>query len=753
MIALLLLVAAGSIAASWTQAGYDPARTGEIPFQGPATNDTALEVQFPGTVRGTPVLEDDTAYVVTEANEHWREDLSEDALWRLNVSTGEKERVMDLPLSGHGFLTPDQQLLLQATDREIVALEVPEGSEAWRAAAFEGLLEESDLRRQYGQPVFEDGLAYVPIIAYEAASNPENEDQWLPTRWFFGAVAVDLQSGDVTQQWVRQMAPPEQADEQPVVDVPSVPVQGQEERLPGGNPTLTVGQDRVFVYLQTYASSSNNPIDVGGYASSVRYELWGLDKASLTTQWHETDTTNNRVSLDQVGYLPGAEWTQVWCCGAAVSDPARVYIRLDDPMAMNPATGEENWRTPSGESDEFEARGALGMGLREGTVIGTSTQTVYRFDAATGEVYWERVRRDSEPGAEGHGVGTVVTDEERTYVQTMLFSGEHPAAGYGIDARDLQTGDLEWTWRNIPEAGVSGGRSGGPAFGDGFFAWGGWDGVLHVIGETAASPTPTVEASTEYPKAGEPVTVDLSGSQAGAQGPVTEYRVDWGDGTVTDWQQDPALSHVYEEEGDVEATVQVGNEANQTASKVLTFHVGEEKPAEPTWLSERFEQDNQDMTFGVIGIALALGGGVITAGRRYRKRSNLEDELKGLEEGFKETKDHPTECEAFLDNRKARARSLAIDGRLKEDQVGIIENRAEELRGKLRSGMLDERFQFLPHGMVQSLKRMLSDGRINGWERDTLEDLLDRDETLNEAQKERVRGLLERWSTDEEASP
>jgi hypothetical protein len=277
---------------------------------------------------------------------------------------------------------------------------------------------------------------------------------------------------------------------------------------------------------------------------------------------------------------------------------------------------------------------------------------------------------------------------------------------------------------------------------EGIVAMLGTDDTVTVLGQTEASMGGPELDTEMYPEPGEEVTLDLSETEPGAFGQATRYKVDWGDGTVTGWQESPIFTHTYEEPGEVTARATAGNDANQTASTAIVMSVG---GSEPNWISERFAPENQDMTFGVLGVALALGGGVIGVGRRYRKRSRLQDELDALEQGFEELQDRPSECEPFLDNRKARARSLALDGALHEEQVTIVESRAEELRRTLRTGAVEEEFGFLPHALVVKARQMLEDGRVAALEAEAFLAALEEVEGISPTQRSRVRERIEGW--------
>ncbi|HLE96734.1 MAG TPA: hypothetical protein VI997_05120, partial [Candidatus Thermoplasmatota archaeon] len=60
-------------------------------------------------------------------------------------------------------------------------------------------------------------------------------------------------------------------------------------------------------------------------------------------------------------------------------------------------------------------------------------------------------------------------------------------------------------------------------------------------------------------------------------------------------------------------------------------------------------------------------------------------------------------------------------------------------------GALDERFQFLPLGMVEQLRDMLEDGRVTRWEREHFLTALERETTMHPEQKAAVRRLVDEW--------
>lgn len=703
VVAAMLAVPAVA-ATTYPQTGYDSGRTGAIDFQGPTTNDTVFEVDLPGSPLGQPVVDGDRVLLVTY--DLGFEDLTERALWSIDLSTGNTTKLMDvpdgaIPLLPNSLVHEGHLLVWDRDTYDITALEIPSGEESWRAGAF-------DVPPQAHPGNGYDGSVRVGDVLYAG--------YWMNLRAgdVSGVIAVDLESGERLWRWDRQQETREDnevADRATPAPVPDA--LGGPDRLPASI-QLSADQDRVYAYLW-HAS----PRQQG--------ELWAIDAATGETRWDHHDEM-------QTGGGYGSE-------GWAAVTPLRVYVRFDAFQAFNPETGEELWTSPAGRTDQIEMQGGTPVGATSEAVVATSPQSVYRMDPETGDVVWRHTLTDftgSYPTGETPMIG-----EETAYIPLSTQDGE--ISGRGIEARDLETGDRLWRWTDIPAVGYEGGINFSPsklAHGPGVALISAKDGTVHVIGRTQASLGEPDVDTERYPAPGEQVTIDASGAEPGAFGEATRYMVDWGDGTVTGWQESPMFTHTYNETSEHEAQVYAGNAANQTSSTVVTMNVGGE---EPSWVGDQF-QHHQDRTYGVLGLAVAVTGGAIGVARRYRERSRLQEELEALEDGFEDTRGNVGECEALLETRKARARSLVLDGVLTEEQFGVIESRIGELRSQLRTELLDERLQFLPHGMVQSLKGMLADGEISAWEQDTFERLLEEDETLNEAQRETVRRLLERWS-------
>ncbi|MGQ0535509.1 MAG: hypothetical protein ACT4PT_05515 [Methanobacteriota archaeon] len=382
----------------------------------------------------------------------------------------------------------------------------------------------------------------------------------------------------------------------------------------------------------------------------------------------------------------------------------------------------------------YEGDPGIGFALTGDALYAASRDTLYRLSHDL-EVVWSFVL----PPETSFVAGGFVVADGMVFGRTVESANQRSR----ILAVEERSGTLAFEIPVAPESAFS--------ISDGVLAVQGRDGLLSVFGRTPASIAAAASASTPFPDPGALVSVDMSGTAAGALGPATEFSADWGDGTVTEWQDSPVLSHRYSQPQDYEARFFARN-ANQTASVFQRFSVGGAPAEELNLLQTAFAPQNQNTTWGLLGLVVAGAGAIIAVARSSRKRTRFQNELAALERLYAETKDSPREGEAMLVERRAHFRGLLVDGMLDESQVALLMARVDELHKGLRLGVVDHRLAFLPLGMVEHLRSILADNQVTAWEHKHFIDALERDDLLSADQKEKVRRLVDDWFARDSAA-
>lgn len=741
----VLLVAPAVGAAPWMQPRGDAAATGFQPDEGPAWKDVALQVGLPGGVvsrDGPPLILEDRVLLTATPTSYGGDDgiggyerEGADRILSVNLATGNVTEVGRIPeedgapgLVG-GFLATDGETVYVGGERSIHAISLgPEGHEwTWRygSRAPPGADTRTYCHRLNLEP------RHLTVTCYEAWDEERTPvyDQHDVSGGDVALVArLDTRTGEAS--WVFERPPP------PGTNQPEGPPSTR--AAPIG---LTVAGPIVAFQTWELVGQGASVMDAGGGAEEVRSAVWGLDVESGDVVWNWTSEP-----LRSARTWPSPAGDPLESGGLLTGNPTAsqqaVYVTANAVHKLALGSGKTLWEEPIGEEDLNPGLAGLGgLGYHGGQVFATSAQTAYRLGAEQPESGWSTSINLS--GGAGFDEPLVLTPDT-VYVAAETGGGETPNQTGPLYALDRDDGDVMWTHRARDVWGLSAG--------EGVIAYTNilfedeeqFRGSLTVLGRTPASPSVDAEVPSAYPAPGEAVEVDLSGSTAGVQGPVTRFKAIWGDGHQTPWQSEPVMTHVFEQRGNVTARFVVGNEANQTNSTTQTFHVGGQVPTEPNLLETAFQRENQDMTFGVLGIVLAVGGGAVGVARRHRKRSRLQDELDAVEEAYEETKDRPLECEAQLTERKTHARGLLLDGELDQEQFRVVEDRIEELLRELRLEAV-EAFDFLPHRLVTALREVVEDGQVTETEKEGVLAMLEDDDALTGEYKERVRAKIDAW--------
>jgi hypothetical protein len=248
-------------------------------------------------------------------------------------------------------------------------------------------------------------------------------------------------------------------------------------------------------------------------------------------------------------------------------------------------------------------------------------------------------------------------------------------------------------------------------------------GHMAVLGDGDSGRRPILHVDGAYPAAGIPVTLQVE-TPAGRA--ATRILIRWGDGaqgeTTGGNATAPATAgftfrHAFgaPNRHEVLVTAVYGDGLTGTASAIVD--VGGTPPPDLNLVQQAFAPDNQNLTFGLLGVVIALLGGLYAIWGRRRRRSSLRRHMAELAALYEAHRHEPRECEARLQGERERLRERLLGGRIEEGQFAVLERRIDELTGRVRLANVDEELAFLPHGMVLTLHDMLADGRVTPYER------------------------------------
>jgi outer membrane protein assembly factor BamB len=724
LIVLVVLALAAPAQGSWLQTGYDAARTGATPDAGPATDDLAWSVHLDGSRLTVPLVLGGNAYVLT--GDDGFEGLRTGGVWRLDLDHPAPELFLPLDDPAEVLGTDGKLLFVALRSGTLEAYDLASGARAWQWPFPHQLA--VTLFYYCSEPALAEGVMYLACgeSGFRAPGEPDCESVAF-------AAAVAAGSGEGKWFWTPGLS--RESGPGGIAALGNVVVVGY-GTLAGTDLDDCLGnRPGPSVYLNNYLFT--------GLGAADGAERWTRNGTPLA-QFSDFPAEAQPVLGAALGALPR---TPYGASNLPVGTPTELYVRLDRQLlALNTAQGTTTWQAPLGAEDPQADDSGSGLALDGTAVYATSLQSIYRFNTVSHANDW-RVTLTNTTVFTGFGTSGLAVAGGVVYGRTAESDQTGSSEGYGntIHAFDADTGALRWSHVLDSQTGLVFSKKFEFCVSDGLVIAAGEDGWVYALGNTAASLQPVARADTEYPAPGQPLRVDLAGTQAGIAGPASMYRAEWGDGNGTEWQASPVLTHTYAHAADYRARFQARNDANQTASTFVTFHVGTPAPVELSPVQRAFAPENQNLTLFGLGIA-ATGVAALPGIIRLRKRrTRLQQELAALDAVYQQTRSRPQECEAALGERRARVRGLVLDGKLDEAQGAMLRERLDELGRTLRLGTLDARFDFLPHGMVKTLRDMLEDGKISAWEHRHFAEALERDTLLTAEQKAQVRSLIDAW--------
>lgn len=701
-----LILLTPTTAADWLMVGGDSAGTGFASGDAPAWPDTALRLDAAALRPGwysPPVIVGHHVFVAWDnISGPTSQAGTEFGLWHLDTRTGEVKTTYVSMRT-----TPGRAV--GGTNPELAVI----GDSVYLAAV--GHVAGYNISTsQWGQP--------IPVFVPQAESASA-----VDMTWCCRALRMVASAGKL---YIARVAPFVSSQGGPlalhVVDPVTRTVAGPYFEAFGG-PTPDVNSPSTGAAL--WASSAY--VDIRGLAVEAGRAVVVAQSAGNPGSESSTGTNLNHVWSIDVN--SGAQWSQTnpyqAGTGGEMAPPTigdgLVFARAFDLAVFNLTTGN---RVTFNYAIASRLDTGSPMAFRNGTLYAPIGDRLYALDPQL-RLRWNGPARLEGLVFQPRGIAV--------YEDTVIaVAGTNKDAPSVLVAFDSVTGDLRWRVSLSDRASL--------AAGNGFLVVVERGGLVTALGDLPVSIRPRAHARSVYPVPGETVVVDLSGTPASPLGGPVAYRADWGDGNQGEWTSSPILRHVYATAAETQARFYVRNDAGQIATSTVTFHVGQNDPR-VNILNSPFADDYKETSFFLLGLvvtALAALFGILRAGR---KRRRLHRELRELEAEFRRLHIDAAACDAMLAERRARARGLFLERRLEEAHSSFLIGRVDELRHRVRLAEVDDRLDFLPQGMVRTLREMLLDARITSWERRHFLDALDRDAILTTDQKRKVAKMVDGW--------
>ncbi|HLE97554.1 MAG TPA: hypothetical protein VI997_09310, partial [Candidatus Thermoplasmatota archaeon] len=268
-------------------------------------------------------------------------------------------------------------------------------------------------------------------------------------------------------------------------------------------------------------------------------------------------------------------------------------------------------------------------------------------------------------------------------------------------------------------------------------------GATAVLAPAPSDRIPSATLDDAYPPAGEYVDVTMPPS-----GPATSYLVAWGDGVVEPAAPGETLAHAYADELRRTLRVTALYPGNLTGTQELAVHVGEPRPVELNFMQRAFAPDNQNATYGVLGLAATAIGGAIAVVSRSRRKTRLAAEIEALERIRARGRVDPHDAvHALAEYRRAMRAELAA-GRLDDAQFSVLDHSASEVLQTLRQRILGPLAGRVSPAFAQKLDLALLDGTVDPVEAASLRSAISEEAALTADERSRLAGLFDSWATD-----
>lgn len=295
------------------------------------------------------------------------------------------------------------------------------------------------------------------------------------------------------------------------------------------------------------------------------------------------------------------------------------------------------------------------------------------------------------------------------------------------------------------------------------------DGTLILLGRAPSEKLPTLHVSTHYPGLGDAVELQLETPQgltparlelSWGQGSSQEFlwrcltRVgedscapSWDDASTPELENLNAFSHTYDSPGLFRLLATVYYSDATTGSALATIDVGGSPPPPdpPLNFMQRLFQ-NQDATWGILGLLIVFVSASYALYKRYRRHGKLDQELHALERIRAQSLQDPLGAIRSLELYRERLQDELAHRRLDDSQLGVLEARMARLFRGLSRRLLAPFKIKVSLGYQSLLESALEDGLVNQAEAEELKVRLKDEKHITRREKQEIIALINAWT-------
>lgn len=269
-------------------------------------------------------------------------------------------------------------------------------------------------------------------------------------------------------------------------------------------------------------------------------------------------------------------------------------------------------------------------------------------------------------------------------------------------------------------------------------------GQMYVLAPADERARPTLSVSDEYPAPGDAIVV---GVFAPPDRTLVQWTAAWGDGQLETLEPDATTSHVFGAAGPVALGVSAHYSDGTTATVVRRIDVGGTPPPDLTAVQRAFAPENQNLTFGVLGIGITVLGAVYTVARHRRRFAKLERELAAVEEIRMVSIEDPRAAVLSLRAYRDRLPQDLARRRIDDSQYQVLDVRSARLLKVLRTRMFapfDARLSMRYHRLLDAA---FEDAILQPSERMALIAALDHEDALRAGDQEAIVAILDDFTS------